>query len=80
MADYADIEVSSTSWSAGLTLTDNVIVQAGNQPVAISTKTTPADSFGLTLAAGEKIAVTSGKVLKVRALSPRGGLLKIEAL
>lgn len=80
MADYADISVTSTSWTTGPTLEDDVVVQAGDQPVAISTKTAPGASKGLTLAPGAAINVKTGKILKYRALGPRGGVLKIEAL
>jgi len=80
MADYADISVTSTSWATGPTLSDNVVVQAGDQPVAITVKGTPGSSKGITLAPGAAINVSSGKTIKYRALGPRGGSLKIEAL
>lgn len=80
MADYADINITSTVWASGPTLSDDVVVQAGGEPVAITTKSTPGVSKGLTLAPGEKVMVSSGKTLKYRAIGPRGGTLRIEAL
>lgn len=81
MADYADVIIEDTDWDEdGIVLSDNVVVQAGDQPVAISTKSDPSGSKGITLSPGAAINVSSGKTLNYRALGPRGGLLKIEAL
>lgn len=80
MADYPDIIVTSTAWQTGPTLTDDVVVQAHDQAIAISTKADPSGSLGLTLAGSAAINVSSGKTISYRAIGPRGGRLKIEAL
>lgn len=66
-----DMENLTGTWSAGVVLAADTMVQAQDGRVAISTQA-PGTQRGIHLAPGDAMVVASGKTLYARALSNPG--------
>ena len=75
MADYSPIDVTSESWNALTTLTEDVTFQCRAGCVIVTTHSSPSGDNGIILREGEAITISSGQTVRYRKFNAPSGKL-----